>query len=367
MAYQESWSEVIATTTAEYLKGAADATIRNNPVFAMLQKRKRIEYGQSGTELRWQIKYDLPDVEAYTGGVLDYAESDKHRQLSIGWRGYKVTDTMKELERLENRGPQALIDRYARKFPDMEQALTDKFSTEIYVDGNTYADRFGGLETFMGDDGNTIAADLVAKPSDTYGGYSTEPGAMTGAWSANMTVPPNATLATDWPSGQGDYGYDWLSPRLVNYSSTSWGTGATDWISNCERALRRAALWTKTLQGKAGKLDLFLMSQDMYYDYLNRISPMRRVDVPAKEMIELGFDGVMQEGVQLTHEYACPANTCYGLNFSQMMLHMMYDSLFISKGPEYDMRTDAYLFLLATFGNWRFINPRAFTKLYSYA
>lgn len=367
MADAEAWSALIATTTAEYLKGAADNTIRDNPVFAMLQRRDRIVYGQSGLELRWQVKFSLPEVEAYTGGAIDYAESDKYRQLSVPWRGYKVTDMMTEREKLANRGAQALINRYERIFPDMEQALMDKFSTELYVDGNTYTDRFHGLETFLGDAGNTVAADLVAKPSATYGGYSTTPGAMAGGWSNYLATKPNTSLGTDWPSGQGDPEYDWHSPRLINWSSTSWGTGQTSWYDNCERALRRATLWTQTLQGKSGVLDLYLMTPDMYYDYLNKAATLRSIIVPAKELVELGFDGVQQEGVQLTHEFAVPPNTCYGLNFKQMTLHMMYDSLFISKGPQYDMRTDSYLFLLATFGNWRFHTPKAFCKLKNYA
>jgi hypothetical protein len=361
------WSEVVATTTAEYLKGAADVTIRDNPVFAMLQRRKRIEFGQSGAELRWQVKFSLPEVEVYTGGALDFAPSDKHRQLVIDWRGYKVTDMMTERERLENRGAQALIDRYARVFPDMEQSLTDRFGTELYIDGNTYTDRFSGLETFLGDDAATAAGDICAKPSDTYGGYSTVPGALGGAWTTALSTSPSAQVATDWPSGSGDPEYDWHSPRLINWSSTGWGTGGTTWIENCERALRRATLWTQTLSGKAGKLDLYLMTPDLYYDYLNRAASLRSVIVPAKEMIELGFDGVQQEGIQLTHEFGVPANTCYGLNLSKMTLHMMYDSLFISKGPQYDMRTDSWLFLLATYGNWRWHSPKHFCKLYNYA
>ena len=366
----QEWSEVVATTTAEYLKGAADLCIRDNPVFSMLNRRKRISYGQTGAELRWQVKFNLPDVEAYTGGSLDFAESDKHRQLVIDWRGYKVTDMMTEREKLENRGAAQLIDRYARIMPDMEEALMAQFGLELYVDGNTYTDRFMGLETMFGGSspgGTCVVGDLVSYSTDSYGGYSMEPGAIAGAWSTNLATSPNAALDTDWPNGVGDYEYDFHAPRLVNWSSNAWGTGSTSWVDNCERALRRAAMWTQTNVGKQGKIDLFLMNPTLYYDYINRAASMRSIIVPAKELVELGFDGVQQEGVQLTHEYGVPEQTCYGLNLDKMELHMMYDNLFISKGPEYDMRTDSWLFMLATHGNWRFYSPKFFTKLYPYA
>jgi hypothetical protein len=362
----DEWSEVVATTTAEYMKGAQDCTIRDRVVFALLQKRKRISFGQSGTELRWQVKFALPEVEAYTGGAMDFAESDKHRQLAIDWRGYKVTDMMTEKEKLMNRGNQALIERYGRIFPDMEQALMDKFGEELYVDGSTYTDRFSGLETiFAGTDCD--AGDLVCRPSGTYGGYSQVPGGVAGSWSANLTTHLNHAMHTDWPSGSGDSEYDFLSPRLVNTSSTAWGTGSTAWVDNCERALRKAIMWTNTGAGKSGRVDMCIMTPEWYYDMVNKLSSLRSIIVPAKEMVEVGFEGFRFDGVEITHEYGVPTETAYLLNLDKMELHLMYDNLFVSKGPEFDIRTDSYLFMLGTYGNWRWVSPKFFSKLHPYA
>ena len=365
--HNEEWSEVVATTTPEYLRGAADMTIRERVVFAMLQKRKRILYGQAGTELRWQAKFSLPEVEAYTGQTLDFAPSDKHRQLAIDWRGYVVTDMMTEKEKLMNRGPQALIRRYEGIFPDMEQSLTETFASELYIDGNTYTDRFHGLETFLGS-GTTVAADRIAKPSATYAGYATNVGAIAGSWSANLAVPNNASIATDWPDGNGDPEYDWWAPRMLNTSSTSWiGAGSTSWIDTCEYCIRQGILWSTLTTGKQGRPDMVLLSPDWYYQYLNKQSAKQRIIVPHKEMQDLGFEGVQQEGVGITHEFGMPSTTGYMLNLDKMQLHIMYDQLFMSKGPEFDMRTVSYLFSIGTFGNWRYISPKFFCKLYPYA
>lgn len=366
----QEWSAVVNTTTADYLKGiSADLTIRDQPVFAMLNRRKRISYGQSGTELRWQVQFSNPTAETYTGGAIDFMPSDKYRQLKLDWRGLTVADKMEEKEKLMNRGAPALIDRYARIFPDMEQALREQFCADLYVNGNTYTDRFHGLETIFGTGSTytTVAADLIAVPDSTYGGLSTRPGGIAGSWSAALGTKPNASLATDWPLGTGDTEYDFMAPKLVNYSSTTWGTGGTTWIANAERALRWTAIHTKSTLGKSGTIDLFLMTPTMYYEYLNAASALRTVIVPARELIELGFDGVQQEGVQLTHEYGVPASTCYALNMDKMELHMMYDSLFVNKGPDFDIRTTSYLWLLLSFGNWKYVSPKFFAKLYPYA
>jgi hypothetical protein len=366
MTQATEWSEVVNTTTAEYLKGAADTTIRDRVVFAMLNRRKRIQYGQSGTELRWQVKFAMPDVETYTGGAIDFQPTDKHRQLLIDWKGYVVPDVMHEKERLMNRGNQALIDRYARIFPDMEQSLTDRFGLEFYVDGTSYADRFAGIETFL-TAGTCVVADKIAAPAGTYGGISTVLGAVAGSWSANLTTSPNASTATDWPGGQGDPEYCFMSPKLVNWSSNSWGTGSVAWVDNCERVLRQTTMWTQNGQGKSGRTDMYLMTPAMYVDYLNKQSAKQSIIVPAKELIELGFEGVQQEGVQLTTDWGCPDDTAYGVNFDKMWLHMMYDNLFVNKGPEFDIRTQSWLFLLATYGNFRFESPMWFSKIHNYA
>jgi hypothetical protein len=358
------WSEIVATTTAEYLKGAADTTIRDRVIYAMLNRRRRIFYNQSGTELRWQLKFGAPDVQTYEGGAIDFQPVDKHRQLVIDWKGYKATDMMHEKERLMNRGAQALINRYAQVVPDLQQAMEDQFGLEFYVNGASYVDRFGGIETFCGE-GTVVAADRIAAPSSTYAGLSTVPGGVAGTWSADGTAP-SAALATDWPDGQGDPEYSFMAPKLVKWDSSSWGTGATTWADNCERVLRQTTLWTQNAQGKSGRTDLYLMTSGMYYDYLNRQSSKQVIQVPAKELLELGFDGVQQEGVQLTTDWGCPANTVYGINFDKLSLHIMYDNIYVSKGPEYDIRTDAYLFAVATFGNFKFESPMWFSKIFNY-
>jgi hypothetical protein len=366
--HETEWSEVVATTTPEYLKGASDLTIREHPVFATLEQKGKIFFNQSGTELRWTNKFGLPDVEAYTGGAIGYEPSDKHRQLVIDWRGYRVSDMLSIKDQLMNRGAQAIIDRYSRVIPDMEQAMRDMFAMELYVDGTTYTDRFCGLETFMqADTDNCLVGDIIAPPSGTYGGWNCEPGTVAGAWSASLTTKPNAHLGTDWPDGTGDTEYGFNAPKLVNYGSTSWGTTYTTWAKNAERALRRTTLWLGVDVGKSNKPSMYLMTQRMYYDYLQEVSTLRKIDVPARRLIELGFDGVMQDGVELTYEYGVPEDTCYGLNLDKLEMHCMTGKLFESRGPEWDMRTACHLFLLFTFGNWKFVSPKFFAKLYPYA
>ena len=359
------WSGVVTTTTARYLKGAADLTIRDRLWLAWLNRKRRITYNWSGDEVKWQVKFSLPEVVPYSGGIIDFEPSDPYRQLTLGWRGYVVSDTMTERERLMNRGNEALIRRYGEIMKNNRRALDNQLGTEVYVDGNAtgYTSRMHGIESFCAAGGTCAVTDKIAVPDDTYAGKSTKLGAEAGTWSSDLTTSPNAVQATDWPSGKGDPEYDYMAPRLMNYDSTAWGTGAQTWLANCDRVIRQANLWTRLNAGPDGRADVVLLAEDMFYDYMNKIEAKSRINLkPTPQVLEMGFDGAQQEGVSIVTEFGVPASTGYLLNFDQMEMRCMYGELYMSKGPEMDINTLSYKYLMAYYGNLCF-QPKFFSKI----
>ncbi len=357
-------SQIINTTARRYLKGAEDLTLRDRKIWRELKNRGNIEMNLDGTEIRHQVKFALPEVEAYTGGVIDFEPSDKFRQLVLDWKGYLTTDAMTEQERQKNKGRSALINRYKSTMKDMRQALEDQFGTELYNDGGTNTSRIDGLETFMGGAGSCLAADKIEAPSDTYGGKSTAPGAEAGTWSSDLsTMPSTVQLAKDWPSGNGTPEYDYLSPRLLNWASTAW-TGNTDWLSNCERVIRQAIIWTRLTTGRTGHPDMLLLAEDLFFDYQNAQEPKFRVSVPHKMGDDLGFDGqgLRQEGIYITTEFGMTASVGYILNFDKMGLRVLTPQLWVPRGPEFDINTRSFKFLMCFDGNLVF-QPKFFSKL----
>ncbi len=61
-------------------------------------------------------------------------------------------------------------------------------------------------------------------------------------------------------------------------------------------------------------------------------------------------------------DFDVPSGVGYGLNVDQMELGSLDSVLFSSRGPEYDIKTDSWLFLVGFFGNVRY-NPKHFAKL----
>lgn len=359
------WTGVVNTTTQKFLRTVQDNTIRGRLWLAMLQKRNRLTFGESGTEMEWRVKFGHQVVESYgDGGVVDFARSDLFRVLSVDWRGYIVSDAMHKKERMMNRGNEAIVKRYARIIPDLKTSMTEKFGTELYNDGYASGneDRLHGINSFTGT-GTTVAADLIAQADDNYGGYDTDLGAEAGTWSDTVGfTAPNAAVGNDWPDGVGDAEYDWNTPLLVNWSSNAWGTSAQTWVANCERALRRSIIWQGQRCGEEGLPNLFMMSGNLYFDFLNLYSARNQQIVPYKEGQDLGFEGVVNlDGAGVYHEFGVTANEFYGLCMNKMKLRCMGDQLFEAEGPEFDMRTQSWLFSVGFFGNCEF-NPKYFVK-----
>lgn len=364
-----AWMGIIKATAQQYVRGAADLTIRNRLFLAMLQRRGRIVYNQTGTSLKWQLEYSSPPVETYgDGGNITFAPHDFLKQLEVDWRGYKSTDQLTKFKELQNGDGAALVSYYKTMVPRLTKAITNKFSSELFIDGNATGNeqRIHGLNTFTGT-GTTVVGDIAAYPSDTYCGLSTVPGTYGGSWTSALTTKPNAALATDWPNGNGDPEYDFLSPKLVNWSSNAWGTSSTTFANNGELALRQMKIWCTQLGGMEGAPDIHLMSGNLYNEYLNSQRSLRHAWVPIQEATDLGFPNtVNQEGVIIQEDFDVPVNSFFTLNLDKMEVRCLTSQLFDVSGPNWDTRSDAWLTLISFFGNATF-EPKFQGKGYNYA
>lgn len=366
---------VINATRPKYMKGASDLTIRQRLLLSMLRRKGRIVYNASGDECRWQVEFSAPAIEAHgDGGTFDFTNHDAFRQLSIDWRGYKGTDSISKKQTMMNSGDEALIKLFQTKQERLRKQLNNVFCGELYKDGDATGrtNCVHGLETFLGE-GTCAAGDIVAQPSDTYGlgALSTALGNQGGSWSTALTTKPNATIATDWPYGSSSTPeYDFLSPKLVNWSSTGWGTGSsTTWEDNCWRAISTTITFLTSTGGEDGIPDICILAPNLFQGYKNHHEVIRRIDIPHNVANDLGFKGstLNQDGVAIQPDFDCPANTGYMLNLSYMTLYSLWSELFWMEGPDKDPRS-GYSTLWATgfFGNVTY-QPKHIAKLKNYA
>ncbi|NLX55058.1 MAG: phage major capsid protein [Planctomycetaceae bacterium] len=369
----DEWVGIANSTRPKYMKGASDLTIRRRYLLARLRQLGRILFNQHGEECRWQVEYSQPPIESYPdGGLVDFSNHDAFRTLAVDWRGYVGTDTLSKKQRAMNAGDESLIDLFQTKSNRLTKAITASFSGELFKDGDAVGrtDCVHGVETFCGA-GACAAGDVIAQPSDTYGlgAVSTAVGTYGGNWSTGLTTSPNATIATDWPNGQGTTEYDFLSPKLVNWSSTGWGTGATTWEANCWRAIGQAITWLTFTGGDDGMPDICVLAPNLFQGYKNHEEAIRRISIPHKAASDLGFVGnvLNQDGCAITADFDCPANTGYMLNLSLVTIMSLMPELFWMEGPDKDPRTLwSWLWGIGFFGNVQY-SPKNVAKLYNYA
>lgn len=374
----EEWVGFVHQASAKYSKIITDLTVRHQLALRLLERRGNINLGVDGSyETIYPVDWkDAPITSLGYGGQASYSPRDYTKTATIEWRGYLTTDMMHIKEQSELGGSTArFVDRYKRIVPKQLKGMRKKIGLEIYTDGgaNGNQDRFCGLETFCNADvtatTGTDADDLIAKPDDTYNGLDTDAGTA-GSWSTAMGTGnfPNDAIATDWPEGTGDVEYDYWTPKLVNWSSTSWPSGASNaWSDTGAYVLRRTIQWLQQTAGMDGNTLLVMLSGALMTDFKNAQEAKIRTIAQHPEARDLGFPEVLEyDGAMLKTEYGVPADTGYVFNMDEVSLEILDKEFITTRGPLLDPDSLAYKWFAYTFGNYKFI-PKFCAKLKNFA
>jgi len=362
----EAGLQVVRSTAPKYWKGESDLTLRNRLAMALMEKYGVIELNANhGYVSVWTVKYKEPGVTPFTNRQdIQFTTTQNRIQLTIEPRYFKSTESISYHEAEQNAASDLQIIKLAdKKIEDLKMAMQNAFCALFYNDGYTNTSWFHGLESFMGT-GTTVTADKVAQPSDTYGGLSTALAAQNGTWSANLSTSPNANAATDWPFGKGDPQYDFISPLVLNTSSSSWENG-TEWIDNCEEIMQ----YMKNAQThRCGKMKstqspyVHLLANDLFNDFESFLRPREQMTVPV-EAEEMGFatDVWKMDGTWVTRDYDVTPGTGYYICPEMMEFFTAKNQLFSFEGPVWSTPNQAYLMISICGGNYRF-QPKFFGK-----
>lgn len=356
------WQGIVVATAKEYLKGAADNTLRDHPLLALLQKYGRIKTNQKGIDRTWNVQFAEHAFNDYGDmAALNFARTDLYKQANFDVRMYVATDAVSYKEAEMCDGPVAIVNRFKETIPKLIKSATNRLPRELFVDGYAAGNgnRLCGLESAFGlAAGGTVAGDWIAKNDDTYMGLSTAVGAEGGSWDANLATAlrPNASIAKDWPYGKGDPEFHYWTPRVINYTSTAWTGSAGTWATTGRDAVRRGLSTATHGGGKASKPGIVLLATDLIDDFKKQNDGKIQINTPSKEMEDLGFpDAMTFEGASLMADCDVPAGSGYALNVNEMELLITTDDLFFTKGPTLDDLV--YKFICGLIGNMRF-NPK---------
>ena len=367
MASTTDWARAVATTITNYLKEEEIATLRRYRIYSMIESGGNVLTNQSGRGFSWEIQFRNQPVSGNNGETpRSFARHNLWQTCALDYRGYQSMDMLYTREMLENRGQQALIDVAGKMATRLQTSVEQKLAAEVYTDGDAPGNelRFQGLDSMFGWDGQTIniadgvprtanAADRFCAPKDVYAGLSTELGAIAGS----------QTSAGAWPDAQCDPEYDYFSPILCNYTSTSFG-GST-WIENCVPAIREGIHQARRNDTKEAGINLVMLDRRMYIDCLNNLDAKERTIVSKTNGLKsYGFGDVFEiDGCEISTEYNTPVGCGYGLSTDNMALHSMQPQIIQSDGPYFSETNQAYRYVASVLANLKMTSPRSFFKL----
>jgi hypothetical protein len=368
----EQWSGIVSAAAPEFVKGAIDLTLRERLWLALFNARGLVSTGVDGS---YERQYDVDWREAPVTGFgygqqAIYEPRDYLKRASMNWRGYLTTDEMHVKEYYElGRSTHNLVNRYNRVVPKLISGVQNKLGREFYIDGGAGGneERFEGIETLMASGGTVVAGDLIAVPSDTYHGLSTEL-QQSGTWSSDLTTYPNQALGFDWPEGSGDSEFDYNSPFLVKTDSTNWGSGTADWATQSIPIVRRTAQWMRQSAGLKGDMLLLMLAGGMMTEFKAGFDDRLRIIGPAKEAEDLGFpDALNFEGVTIKSEWGVVPQTGYMVVIDNQKLDFITDEMIETTGPgDMDKDSMSWKFNAFTFGNFQF-SAKHTAKLFPFA
>jgi hypothetical protein len=367
MASATDWARTIGTTLVTHLREEELTTFRKFKVFALLEGNGKVAMNQGGRGFDWQVRYRNQPVTSNTGeSPRVFARHNLWQRANLPYRGYTVTDQVTKREMLENRGAQALIDVAGKMTSRLQESMQEQLGVEVYVNGNATGneDRFHGLESIFAIDGTVNktdgskrtanAADIFAWPSATYAGLNTGLGYLAGS-----------QLETGaWPYVRTDPEYDYWSPIVVNYTSTSLGGATATWKDQCIEAMREGINHAKRNDTKESQIDAIMLNRALYIQFLNRLDARERAIVSKTNGLRsYGFGDVVElDGLEVSTEYAVPTGVGYGISIGNMEMKCMEGQLMVPEGPYYNEELQAYRYAVGVLANIKLKSPRNFVK-----
>mgnify|MGYP001439949467 FL=1 len=363
-----AFSRTAATTLAKHIREVEESMLRNYQMGALLEAAGRVNYNNSGEGFDWPVQFRLHKVEGNTGETQrNFARRNLWKTANLEYRGYQATDSMYYREFRSNRGPEGVVKVFENFVDRLETSITQVLGTEYYIDGSASGNEqsWHGLESMFAVNGtvnistgaqrSANAADKAGYASDTYAGLST---ALGNAGGENES-------GAIWPDGIADSEYDYWTPLIVNYTSTAFSGSADTFAAQGDEAMRYAIINAQRNTSKNGQITNIFLARDLYTDLLNLIDDKERIQISSEHSLRaLGFKNVLNfDGVEVSWESGVPTGVGYGINYDNMELKSMDDSLLRSEGPDYDIHSQSFNAVVSTLSNLKFSSPRNFFKL----
>jgi hypothetical protein len=357
-----SWQRELNTTIHKYIRQEEENILRDRKLLAMAKSKGRITFNHGGDLMDWKVRYKRAPMRVFRESeTLTFGRVNRWKTAQLDWRGYAATDSITKLEKLKNKGTEAIIKVFTQMTENLMADIEEHFGDELYIDGNASGNsgRLHGFESFLGTSGAATNG-YVATNSDTYAGLDTALGTYGGNWDLQ-------SAATKWPDGKGDPEYDFWTPLIVDYTDTLWSASTDTWANTCEEAIRYGINKMQKNKSRKGMMDMILLERELYRLLEEKQAAKERIVIKRGDrpggLVALGFEDVINiDGVDVTSEYGVPVDSSgYGVGYGVPMQHFelcsLQETLFKAELPDFDLASYSDRFAIDFFGNMR-CNPR---------
>lgn len=367
------------TNIVKFLREQEQVCARNFPVTEELMRRGRFMYNVSGLGFQWEVRNKQHPVSGNDGTTpINFPQHDQWLNASLPHRGFYASDSIYEKEMLENRGEEALVKVYGTMASRLKASMEEAFKSMVYRDGSSSSDKLPqGIETMLTATqsididsvatgqpvANTYnAADLTAYPAGTYATLSTTLGNYGGSYRSTLV-----SGSFTWPMGKADTEYDFWSPIITNYTSTTIPATTHTWAGQATGAIRftHDHLMRNNYGNPAA--NLCVMERTMYTDLCTLQESKERsiVTTTAPGPKQYGFGSeIFVDTLRCKADYAIDSRVAYIFNLDDLQYLSMYPTMFkVNSEPDYDMASQSYRYAAFALGNLKFSSPAKYAAL----
>jgi len=267
---------VLHSTLTKSRRKLVMASIKSNALMAWVFANDRVEYEDGGYNITNPLTVGRnPNITSYSYyQTLPVNQTNEFDTVEYGYSRVAGTVIISDQEQDENNGSAAIFKLMKEKMNVLEQSIKDKFSEYLYAVG-------GG--------------------SDPLG--------------LGSLIPTNPNVG--------------VLGGINRATQPQWRTSAYNFAgaldnTNIEEAFDDVLM---DLTMKSDKPSIILAGRNIYRSYRQAVRDKLVIQLSegkaGKRMFDLGFEGVLHNGIPLMYDEDCPVNYAYFINDTYLRLHML--------------------------------------------
>jgi hypothetical protein len=313
-----------ATTLNDRFRVKTDPLKQRSVMHAGLESNGRLMYNAEGENVEWRPEIATRTITAADPYAVRMSFPSRNMWIKavLGWVTYNLGEKIAKIDRLANKGEAAFFNLVDKVVDGIARDFVKELPKKYYTDSSTYPNELAGLESVYSVSG-LVSSGYVGNPDGTYAGNSQALGDLGGSWDSTGVWPHTGTGTTDYCA--------W-SPMVVDYQAALWTSYAAHSITN--------AVWAETwrvamnfLYLNMGRIqdrapEVCIMHTEMLRQAEDTLQSTEKFEVTNNSgLTQLGHKTLQWKGIELAHEFACPADCAYMFNWDNLTLKSMQSQL----------------------------------------